>query len=174
MVHALPDDGNRYEVVDGALFVTPSPSRPHQHAAFQLARLLADYTDATRVGQVVMAPADVVYGARTMVEPDLFVVPLVDGRRSRSAEEEGPLLLVVEVLSSTTARRDRTVKRSLYQRQGVPEYWIVDTRRRVIERWRPLSQEPELLTAEIDWRPDSAQQPLNIDLVAFFRDVCGG
>ena len=173
MVHALPDDGNRYEVVDGELFVTPSPSRPHQGAAFQIARLLADYTDATGVGNVVMAPADVIYDARTMVEPDVFVVPLVDGRWARSAEEEGPLLLVVEVLSRTTARRDRMVKRALYQRQGIPEYWIVDTDQRAIERWRPLDDEPEILTATLEWRPDAAHEPLVIELSAFFRRVCG-
>lgn len=53
MVHALPDDGNRYEVVDGELYVTPSPSRVHQGVAFQLARVLADHADATGAGQVV-------------------------------------------------------------------------------------------------------------------------
>lgn len=173
MVHTLPDDGNRYEVVDGELFVTPSPSMAHQDAAFQLARLLADYADATGVGHVVMAPSDVIYGVRTMVEPDVFVVPLVEGRWPRSAEEVGPLLLVVEVLSPTTARRDRTVKRALYQRQGIPAYWMVDTTRRAIERWRPLDEVPEVLAATIEWRPDFAQAPLVIDLPAFFRRVCG-
>lgn len=173
MVHALPDDGNRYELVDGELFVTPSPSFPHQHAAFFLARLLADYTDAIGVGHVMVAPTDVVYDARTMVEPDVFVVPLVNGRWARSVEEAGAPLLVAEVLSPATARRDRTVKRALYQRQGVPEYWVVDTERRVIERWRPADDGPEVLATTIEWKADAARAALVIDLRAFFRKVCG-
>ena len=173
MVRALPDDGNRYEVVGGALLVTPSPSLPHQNAAFQLARLLADHADATASGQVVIAPADVVYDARTMVEPDVFVLPLVDGRWARTVEEAGAPLLVIEVLSPTTARRDRTVKRALYQRHGVPEYWIVDTERRVIERWRPRDVVPEILATSIAWRIGASGSALVIDLPAFFRKVCG-
>ena len=74
---ALPVDGNRYEVIDGELFVTPAPAWTHQHAVFLLSRILADYLDRESLGCVVVAPADVVFSATRGVQPDLFVVPLV-------------------------------------------------------------------------------------------------
>ena len=173
MVRALPDDGNRYEVVGGELLVTPAPSLPHQRAAFQLARLLANHVDSSASGEVVIAPADVAFDSRNLVEPDVFVLPLIDGRVARSIEDAGGLLLVVEVLSPTTARRDRTLKRALYQRQGIPEYWIVDTERRLIERWRPGDEAPALLALSIEWRVHEGAAALVIDLPAFFRKVLG-
>jgi hypothetical protein len=77
MVRALPDDGNRYEVIDGELFVTPAPSWTHQTAVLELAMILAPYVREHAIGHVIVAPADVVFGPRNMVEPDLLVVPLV-------------------------------------------------------------------------------------------------
>ena len=68
---------------------------------------------------------------------------------------ETPPLLAVEVLSPSTARADRTVKRRLYQRAGVPEYWIVDLEARLVERWRPADERPEVLTDTLTWRPVS-------------------
>ena len=99
MVRALPDDGNRYEVIDGELFVTPAPSWCHQRAVLQLALLLAPYVRDHAIGDVYVAPADVMFGPRNMVEPDLFVVPLVNGASPGTWEEVGRLLLAVEVLS---------------------------------------------------------------------------
>src|SRR5688572_31648450 len=76
MVRALPDDGKRYEVIDGELFVTPSPVLLHQRAAFALGMLLSDYVKAHAVGDVLLAPADVLSAKHVMVQPDVFVVPL--------------------------------------------------------------------------------------------------
>ena len=106
-VRALPDDGNRYEVIDGELFVTPAPIWRHGDAVLALVRLMLPYVDAHPVGHLKVAPQDIIYGEHTMVEPDLFVVPLVGGRPPRTWEETGRLLLAVEVLSPTTARADR-------------------------------------------------------------------
>ena len=172
-VQALPDDGNRYEVVDGELFVTPPPSWRHGTASKLLFVRLHLYAAEHGVADVHHAPADVPYGPRTAVQPDLFAVPLVDGRRPRTWEEAGRLLLAVEVLSPSSARADRTVKRRLYQREGVPEYWVVDVDARLVERWRPDDQRPELLTETIEWRPDPARPPLVIDLAAYFAEVVG-
>lgn len=108
-----------------------------------------------------------------MVEPDLFVVPLVGGRAPREWVEVGRLLLTVEVLSPRTARADRQVKRRLYQRQGVPEYWIVDVSARLVERWRPDDERPEILTERVVWQPEPGVEPLEIDLSAYFAEVCG-
>ena len=80
----------------------------------------------------------------------------------------------MEVLSPSTARADRTVKRRLFQRTGVPEYWIVDLDARVVERWRPGDDRPEVLTDSLHWQPAAAAEPLRIDLPAFFMQVLEG
>src|SRR5205823_894182 len=98
MVRALPDDGNRYEVVDGQLLVTPAPS---------------------------------------------------------------------------SARADRQAKRRLYQEEGVPEYWIVDLDARVVERWRPGDERPEIVAATLTWQPDPSTAPLQLDVGVLFYEVLG-
>ena len=172
-VRALPDDGNRYELVDGELLVTPAPSWRHGDAVLALVRALDRYVAAHAIGHLKIAPQDVTWGRRTVVEPDLFVVPLVEGRRPRTWEEVGRLLLAVEVLSPSSAHADRVVKRRLYQREGVPEYWLVDVDARVVERWRPADERPELLTDALEWRPDPAHPVLVVDLAAYFAEVTG-
>ncbi|HEU4642682.1 MAG TPA: Uma2 family endonuclease [Gemmatimonadaceae bacterium] len=173
MVRALPDDGNRYEVVDGELLVTPAPTWEHQAASRKLFLHLHGYLAAHALGEAILAPADVEFADDRMVEPDLFVVPLIDGRAPRTWEEAGCVILAVEILSPSTARADRLVKRRLYQRLRVPEYWIVDVDARLVERWRPDDQRPEMLAKHLAWRPDSAHPPLAIDLAAYFAEVRG-
>ena len=103
MVRALPDDGNRYEVIDGELFVTPAPSVFHQRAVVELLYLVGPYVKAHGIGEALIAPADVVvYGPRKFVQPDLFVVPLVDGTLMRAWTDVGRLILAVEVISPST------------------------------------------------------------------------
>ena len=87
----LPDDGNRYEVIDGELFVTPAPSWMHQRAAAELFRMIAAYLEREPHADVLLAPADVSFSRTRIVQPDVFVVPLVDGRRPRQFEELGRL-----------------------------------------------------------------------------------
>jgi Uma2 family endonuclease len=171
-VRELPDDGRRYEVIDGALFVTPAPSWKHQDAAFQLGGILQAYVRARNIGHTIMAPADVEFGADRMVEPDVFVVPLVEGHKPTTWSEVERLLLAVEVLSPSTARADREVKRRLYQRERVPEYWIVDVDARIVERWRPDDERPEMLSSRLTWQPDAGHAALDIDLERYFREVC--
>ena len=173
MVRALPDDGNRYEVVGGELFVTPAPSWTHQRAVRELLRKLMPYLEEHALGDAIIAPADVLFGPKDMVEPDLFVVPLVDGNVPRTWEAVGRLLLAVEVLSPSTKHTDRGEKRDLYQRKGVPEYWIVDVDGRRVERWRPNDSSPETLTTTLPWQPDRFTAPLIIDLSAYFHRVTG-
>jgi Uma2 family endonuclease len=173
MARALPDDGKRYEVIDGELFVTPAPTLLHQRAAGLLYELLAPYARAQSIGETLMAPADVLTTPHVTVQPDVFVAPLIDGRRPASWDEVRTLVLAVEVLSPSTARADRQVKRRLYQRERVAEYWIVDVDARLIERWRPDDERPEILVAQLEWKLDPARPPLVIDLPAYFRDVIG-
>lgn len=173
MVRALPDDGKRYEVVGGELLVTPAPRLAHQRAVMELWRLIADYVSDRALGEALVSPADIEFAAHTMVQPDVFVAPLVAGHRPRDWSEIEGLLLAVEVLSPSTARADRQVKRWLYQRQGVGEYWIVDLDARLVERWRPQDERPELVAERLAWRPASSGESLEIDLSEFFERVSG-
>jgi Uma2 family endonuclease len=172
-VRALPDDGRRYEVVAGELLVTPAPSFRHQDAVFRLTRMLSDYVERTGVGYALFSPADIEPEAGALVQPDVFVGPLPEGRRPSSWADFSRLLLAVEVVSPSTARADRTVKRLLFQRAGVPEYWIVDLDARLVERWRPGDDRPEVITEVLRWHPDRATAPLEIDLPRLFATVNG-
>jgi Uma2 family endonuclease len=170
----FPDDGQRYEVIDGELFVTPAPSLKHQAAVGALYRLLADYLDLERIGYVIMAPADVRFSPHRGVQPDIFVVPPVRGRRPNAFEEVKRLLLAVEVLSPSTARADRVVKRAMFRDEGVAEFWIVDLDARTFERSTPADARVEVLDPRIEWRPEGASTPLVIDVPRYFADVLEG
>ncbi len=172
MAIALPVDGNRYEVLDGELFVTPAPSWDHQRVVFQLARHLDDHVRRHRLGWTMLSPADIVFSPRRLVQPDAFVVPWREVR-PRDWHEVKHLLLAVEVLSPSTARADRHRKRLIYQSQSVPEYWIVDLDARLVERWRPDGARPEVLTERLAWQPRGDIEPLVIDLPSFFTEVLG-
>jgi Uma2 family endonuclease len=171
MVRALPDDGKRYEVIDGELFVTSAPTWSHQRAVRDLLFRIADYLRANPGVEALFAPADITAGERTLVQPDVFVMPRGPGPMPGGWVEVGALVLAIEVLSPATARADRHKKRRLYQRERVSEYWIVDVDARLIERWRPEDERPEILAEQLEWQPDPAHPPLVIDLPAYFRDV---
>lgn len=164
----IPDDRNRYEIIDGELFVTPSPSLGHQMISKRLLLVINAYLEAHAIGDVVYAPADVVLADDTVVEPDLFVLPLVQGKPPLRWEDAGRLLLVIEILSPSTARVDRTVKRRRFQREGIPEYWIVDGDAEVVERWRPEDERPEIISDRLEWQPDPSVPALIIDLSMLF------
>ena len=125
LLDTLPDDGNRYELVDGELLVTPAPAYRHQDAATELASLLRGYAKRYRLAAVLAAPADVEYSRHTRVQPDILAVPLKGGKTPRDFAEARHLLLAVEILSPSSVRADQLVKRRLYQRQQVPQYWII-------------------------------------------------
>ncbi|MEO7084877.1 MAG: Uma2 family endonuclease [Gemmatimonadaceae bacterium] len=167
----LPDDGNRYEVIDGELLVSPSPTLRHQEAVFQLARLIASYLERQRVGHAFIAPGDIVFSPRRGVQPDMFVLPLAGGRRPERFEKLKGLVLAVEILSPSTARADRVAKRNVFRDEGVPEYWVVDLDARTVERSTPSESRIELCDEKIEWLPDGASEPLVIDLVDYFHRV---
>jgi Uma2 family endonuclease len=172
-VRALPDEpGKRFECVDGELLVSPSPRLPHQSMVGALWRAIEDYVRAQGIGAAFMAPGDLELDRFTLVQPDVYVLPLVAGRRPRTVEEIGFPSLFVEVLSPSTARYDRVVKRGRYQRYGV-EYWIVDLDARLVERWLPASERPEILTASIRWMPDGAATALVLELEPLFVESVG-
>ena len=172
MVRALPEDGNRYEVIDGELFVTPAPSWPHQRAVLGIAARLWHYLCGAAWGEVMCSPADISFSDDRMIQPDVFVAPSGDGgQKAGQWSDIRGLLLAVEVLSPSTARADRQVKRRLYQEERVGEYWIVDLDARVVERWRPGDDRPEIVAGTLTWLPDPSAAPFELDLPTFFGEV---
>lgn len=130
---ALPDDGRRYEILEGELFVTPSPSRAHQRFAMNLAVILHPYVRERRMGEVFIAPFDVILEKTTVVVPDLSFVGQERLSVVTDRGVEGAPDLIIEILSPGTARRDRVEKAQLYARHGVRHYWLVDPDGRTLE-----------------------------------------
>ncbi len=176
MVRELPDDGKRYECIDGELLVTPSPRWRHQDVVGDLYVRLRAWLEQEPVGKVTFSPADVEIVPDTLVQPDVFVVPReVTGALPREWNEIRTLLLAIEVLSPSTARYDRVVKRRFFARAGVPEYWVVDVDARLIERWTPTDERPEIIGEEqvLRWHPRGASVPFTLSVGPFFAQVLG-
>ncbi|HEU5049118.1 MAG TPA: Uma2 family endonuclease [Gemmatimonadales bacterium] len=177
-VRALPDDGKRYELVSGQLVVTPSPRYAHQAAIGELAAILrsaimSDPGEGPARLFLLHSPADISLGEDELLQPDLFVHRTATGRRAERWSDITDLVLVIEVVSPATARYDRHLKRLRYQRAGIPEYWIVDLDARLIERWRPGDERPEILAERIAWRAEGSAGGVEIDLPGFFGEVLG-
>lgn len=120
---SLPDDGNRYELLDGELLVSPAPRHIHQNAVMEVAFALRSVIPAGL--RVAPAPVDVRFSPKRQLQPDVLVV--LGGPLDVARIETTPLL-VVEVLSRSTRARDLIAKRAAYQEAGIPSYWIVDTK----------------------------------------------
>jgi Uma2 family endonuclease len=170
-VLALPDDGNRYELVDGELLVSPAPRPLHERAVRALSSLLDPFVRAQHLGTLYAGLADLDLTSGQLVQPDLFVSTR---RGIRAWEEVGIPLLVVEVLSPRTARFDRVTKRVRYQRARVPTLWIVDLDARLVEVWMPDAEAPTIAVESLEWRPDPAGEALSVDLPRLFAEVDEG
>jgi Uma2 family endonuclease len=162
----------RYELVDGELLVTPAPRLVHQEAVADLLVRLREFLATEPVGHALVSPADVELEPEFLTQPDVFVMPLDEWTRVRHAHIVNKLLVAVEVLSPSSAGHDRVRKRPGYQR-NVGEYWIVDLDARLVERWRPEDQRPEILTEVLEWQPAGAASALRIDLPTYFARAIG-
>jgi len=159
----------RYELIDGELLATPAPRGPHQCAAMEISMVLYAYLERVGVGFPLQSPADLELRPGTITQPDVFVV---HGAAERS---EAPmawsdirsLLLAVEILSPSSSRTDRVIKRDFYLANGVAAYWIIDCDGQTIERWQSLQNPPDLCRGRIAWAPLDCE-PLVIDLDAMF------
>src|SRR2546428_4364189 len=150
-VLALRDDGLRAGMLDGEPVVLPAPALVHRRAVGLLFVPLPHYLGDRRDVELFTSPADVVLGPKILVQPDLFVARRPpDGLRTWA--DVGVPVLAIEILSPGTAARDRGTKRAIYQREGVTEYWIVDLDARLVERWRPDDERPEILRERLEWR----------------------
>ena len=130
---ALPDDGRRYEIVDGVLYMTPAPNEAHQTTVGRLFRYLAVQVEDTGRGRVYIAPFDVELARDVVVQPDVVVVLNENLEKITASRIIGAPDLVVEVASPGTMGHDRTRKLQAYARARVPEYWIADPWSRTVE-----------------------------------------
>ncbi len=133
----FPDDGNRHELIDGEHYVTPSPRLNHQGVSGNIYLLIASWLEAHPIGRVYYAPVDLVFSNFDVVEPDLLY--LSNERHAQIATPknmQGAPELVVEIGSPATRKRDETIKKRLYERSGVEEYWVVDPETDVVRVYR--------------------------------------
>lgn len=170
----LPSEGStRYEVIAGELVVTPGPSVPHQRVVTRLVARLHPFVGENGLGEVFSGPLDVLFGEGDYVEPDIVFV-----RKDRlgllsDRGVEGAPDLVVEVLSPSTAARDRGIKLERYRHFGVAEYWIVDPEARTIEVWALAAgaEEPAVLGAAdiLEWCPVQGAPALEMPVAELLR-----
>ena len=132
----MPEDGKRHELIGGEHFVTPAPTWKHQFAVSNLLRILGAFAYDHGLGRMLVSPLDVVLSDEDVVQPDLLFVARgregVFGDRAAHAAPD----LAIEVLSPSTRRKDLVLKRLLYERTGVVEYWIVDPQRDAVQIYR--------------------------------------
>jgi Uma2 family endonuclease len=128
----IPEDGLRHEILGGEHYVTPAPTPRHQGAAGALYRALGSFVYEHRLGQVFFAPLDVVFSDYDIAQPDLLFISNERAGILGEKNVQGAPDLVVEILSDSTRRTDETVKRGLYERFGVLEYWLIDPKRRTL------------------------------------------
>lgn len=165
-VLALPYDGCRHELVDGLHLVTPSPRPRHQFAQSRLIEALLPHIRAHRLGDLLASPADLTLGEDEVLQPDLFLLPPMPAIPVSWEAAPAPTL-VIEIISPSSARFDRDIKRRRYQRAGVRDYWVVDPEQRQVEVWHPTAEAGEVWRERLVW-PVPAEAPLVVDLEAVF------
>lgn len=168
-LRALPEDGQRHELLDGVHVVTPSPTYRHQDIHGALFTLLRIGLKAHPELKVLSSPADIILGPRTLVQPDLFILRINPAAPPSSWREAGVPLVAIEILSPSTASRDRGTKRRIYQQAGVSEYWVVDPDARLIERWTPADARPEIVDEVLSWGVGEVQL-LEVPLTPIFGE----
>jgi len=168
----LPSEGStRHEIIDGELCVTQSPTGRHQRIVTDMVTLLNVFVRSNDLGEVFVSPLDVLFAEGDYLEPDILLVRNDRTHLVTDRGVEGPPDLVVEVLSPSTAARDRGIKLERYRLYGVGEYWVVDPDGRTVEIWKlaESAEAPLVLGAAdtLDWAPAS-EVSLGIDLTALF------
>ena len=131
----IPEDGQRHEIINGVHFVNPSPSTQHQHVSKRLQYQLYTRIELAGLGVLYNAPIDVQLSEFDIVQPDLIIVLNENIRRITPTKIKVAPHLAVEILSPSTSGNDRTLKKDLYERSGVSEYWIVDPLEQQVEQW---------------------------------------
>jgi Uma2 family endonuclease len=146
----MPDDGLRHEIIDGVHYVTPAPNLRHQELALRLSFEIELYLrQHSGTGQVFFAPLDVLFTKWDVVEPDVLLVTADQTNILTADNIQGPPALVMEIVSPTTRKRDEQIKRRLFDRGSVREYWIVDPRRDAVTVFRRAADDSFPRVAEL-------------------------
>lgn len=132
----FPDDGLRHEIIEGEHYVTPAPSTRHQRILLMLSHLLQSYLETRHVGEILFAPFDVLLSEFNVFEPDLVYISNTRAHLLTEKNLQGSPDLAVEILSPGTRSRDMRLKREVYERTGVEEYWLIDPETDVVEVYR--------------------------------------
>jgi Uma2 family endonuclease len=152
----FPDDGKRHELIDGEHYVTPSPNTKHQRVSGNLFWLIRSHLEAHPVGKVFYAPFDIVLSRFDVVEPDLLYMSNERAAAVLTPQNtQGAPELIVEIASPGTRKRDETIKRRLYERMGVTEYWVVDP---VIDAVRVYRLSDGRYTRPVEWSAESGDR----------------
>jgi len=165
----FPDDGQRYELLDGMLLVTPSPGRDHQVVATRLATMLAGALGARSDIQVV-GPGVVVREPGTQLQPDVMVYR-AEGPLTASWKEVREVWLAVELLSPGSRVYDREFKRDAYLALGVAEVWLVDLAERAVLVSRAGAPRDQRVTGLLRWKPPQDDLSIELDLIRLFTDL---
>ncbi len=143
----FPDDGKRHEIIDGDHYVNPAPSTYHQTVSRRIQFLLYQGIELENLGVVYNAPVDLQLGDFNIVQPDIVVVLKANEKIITPTKIKGTPDLVIEILSPSSAENDRKLKRSLYEKSSVPEYWIVDPFEHELTQLETVLQKLESLIA---------------------------
>ena len=122
----LPDDGRRHEIIDGEHYVNPAPNTKHQRILLRLAIALHNHVDPRKLGEIFIAPYDVVMSRFDVLQPDILFITAEHAELITTKNLQGTPDLVIEILSPSNRQHDEILKRKRYDRFGVAEYWIVD------------------------------------------------
>jgi Uma2 family endonuclease len=163
----LSNDPNRYEVIDGEVFVTPVPSPRHQEVSGRVFMEVRPFIETNRIGKLLPGPLDVLFADGDYLAPDLVMVRLERLGIVSDRGLEGAPDLIIEIASPLTAERDRGIKRERYAYFGVPHYWIIDPDARQIEVHQPWLDpwHPVLITSDVfSWQPYPGSPTLNLDV----------
>lgn len=144
----LPDDRNRYEIINGELVKTPAPKTIHQGAISNLFYELKDFVRKNSLGKVYTSPCDVLLGDENIVQPDILFIAKENKKIITEDNIKGSPDLIIEILSPTTAYYDLIEKKELYEKFGIREYWIVDPKKHWIEVYTLKNEKYELFQRE--------------------------
>jgi len=132
----LPDNGKRYEIINGELYMVPAPSLSHQRTIRRFLNAFENFLEENPLGEIFPAPTDVIFAGIEILQPDLVFISTEKFEILTRENIQGAPDLVIEVLSPRTEKRDRTLKLKVYSKFGVREYWMANHEKATVEIWR--------------------------------------
>jgi Uma2 family endonuclease len=132
----LPDNGKRYEIIDGELYMAPAPTLGHQDTIGEFHFTIKSFLETNPIGKIYLAPTDIIFSDIDVMQPDLIFVSKEKFDILTRENIQGAPDLVIEVLSPGTEKRDRTIKLKAYSKFGVSEYWMASNEKATVEVWR--------------------------------------